>query len=53
MEIPLSIAIQLVGGQADYLVKVGRSIFGVFLAAADCTVHKLLAIFRELTTLFC
>ena len=38
----LSIAVQLVSGQVDYLVKVGTPIFGIFLAAADRKFHKLL-----------
>jgi hypothetical protein len=35
MEMALSIAVQLVGGHADYLVKVGTPIFGILLAPAD------------------
>jgi hypothetical protein len=37
MEMTLSIAVQLVGGHADYVVKVGTPIFGNLLAPADRT----------------
>jgi hypothetical protein len=36
----LPIAVQLVGGHADYLVKVGIQIFLILLAPADRTPHK-------------
>ena len=45
----LSIAVQLVGGQADYLVKVGKAIFGIFLVATDLILHKLLTMSMGLT----
>jgi hypothetical protein len=37
MEMTLTIAVQLVGEHADYLVKVGTPIFGILLATADLT----------------
>ena len=52
MEMTLSIAVQLVSGQADYLVKVGKVIFEIFLLAADRTMHKLLAMCSALTSWF-
>ena len=45
----MTVGLQLVGEQADYLVKVEAPIFGNFLAAADRTLHKLLAMFSTLT----
>ena len=36
-------------GQTDYLVKVGTPIFGILLAAADRTLHKLLTMRNALT----
>jgi hypothetical protein len=40
MDMTLSIAVRLVGGPADYLVKVSRPMFGIILAAAARTPHK-------------
>jgi hypothetical protein len=40
MEMRLLITVQLVGGHAYYLVKVGMPIFGIFLVPADHTPHK-------------
>jgi hypothetical protein len=52
MQMTLSIAVQLVSGHADYLVKVGRLIFGIFLAQADCTPHTHLTTCSVLTIWF-
>jgi hypothetical protein len=44
MAMTLSIAVQLVDGHADYLVKMGTPIFGIHLAPAGRTLHKHLTI---------
>ena len=49
----LSIPVQLACGHADYLVKVGTTIFGIFLTEADRTMHKLLTMCSALTTRIC
>jgi hypothetical protein len=40
MKMSLSIAVQSVGGHADYVVKLGGPIFGIPLAPADRTLHR-------------
>ena len=49
MEMPLLIAVQFVGGKADYLVKVDTPIFGIFLLAVDLILHNLLTMCSALT----
>jgi hypothetical protein len=39
MDMTLLIAVQLVGGQADYLVNVDTLILGILLAPAYCILH--------------
>lgn len=52
MEMLMSIAVQLVNGQADYLVKEGMPKFGILLAATDHTLHKVLTMCSALSTWF-
>ena len=47
MEIILSIAVQLVVGQTDYLVKVDMPIFGIFLLAGDSKIATALNVRRK------